>query len=402
MYELIPHQYQFLISDHVHTGLVGGYGCGKTFAGILKCVSKKLQYPGVDVAYYLPTYGLIEDVARGTFEAIMERQKLDYSFNVKHTTYTTPYGKIILRSMDSPSRIVGYEVGYSLIDEADLLPKKKMREAFNRIIGRNRSVLYDGKPNAVDFVSTPEGYNFLYEFFIKEDNDTKKLIKGITLNNPNLPPSYVETLKKTYTEAQLNAYLYGDFVNLENESVYYSFDRHANGTHREVKKGEQIFIGMDFNIGNMSAVIFVCENGKAYAVDELTGVLDTPTMGQILKERYRGHRATVFPDASGQNRKTVGMSDVKYLRSLGFNVTVRNRNPFVKDRITVSNVAFQNKTAFVNYLRCPEFTEALEKQSYKNGEPDKSSGFDHVNDAGTYAIYELEKFTRHEFDGINV
>jgi hypothetical protein len=96
------------------------------------------------------------------------------------------------------------------------------------------------------------------------------------------------------------------------------------------------------------------------------------------------------------------MSDVKYLRSLGFNVTVRKRNPFVKDRVTVSNVAFQNKTVFVNTLRCPEFTEALEKQSYKNGEPDKGSGFDHVNDAGTYAIYELEKFQRQVFDGLNV
>ena len=220
MYELIPHQYEFLISDHVHTGLVGGHGCGKTFAGILKCVSKKLQYPGVDVAYYLPTYGLIEDVARVRFENIMNNQKLDFSFNVKHTTYTTPYGKIILRSMDSPSRIIGYEVGYSLIDEADLLPKKKMREAFNRIVGRNRSVLHDGKPNSVDFVSTPEGYNFLYEFFEKENYDTKKLIKGITLNNPNLPPSYEETLKKTYTETQLLASLNGDFVNLENKNVY--------------------------------------------------------------------------------------------------------------------------------------------------------------------------------------
>ncbi len=402
MYELISHQAEFLMSNHVHTGLVGGYGCGKTYAGILKCVSKKIQYPGVDVAYYLPTYGLIEDVARGTFEDIMTKQNLDFNYNGQHSRFSTPYGKIILRSMDTPSRIVGYEVGYSLIDEADLLPKKKMREAFNRIIGRNRSVLHDGRPNSVDFVSTPEGFNFLYDFFVKEENDTKRLIRGITLNNPHLPPSYVQNLKKTYTDSQLRAYLFGDFVNLENESVYYSFDRIKNGTQREVKQREQIFIGMDFNIGNMSAVVFVYENGKAYAVDELTGVLDTPTMGQILKEKYRGHRATVFPDASGSNRKTVGMSDVKYLRSLGFTVTVRNRNPFVKDRVTVSNVAFKNKRVFVNSLRCPEFTEALEKQAYKNGEPDKSSGFDHVNDAGTYAIYELEKFTRQEFDGINV
>ena len=41
----------------------------------------------------------------------------------------------------------------------------------------------------------------------------------------------------------------------------------------------------------------------------------------------------------------------------------------------------------VNTDKCPALTESFEKQAYdKNGEPDKSSGLDHIIDAGTYPI----------------
>ena len=44
----------------------------------------------------------------------------------------------------------------------------------------------------------------------------------------------------------------------------------------------------------------------------------------------------------------------------------------------------------VNTHLCPEFTEALEQQPYdKNGEPDKTTGHDHVNDAGGYPLVKL-------------
>jgi hypothetical protein len=41
----------------------------------------------------------------------------------------------------------------------------------------------------------------------------------------------------------------------------------------------------------------------------------------------------------------------------------------------------------VNADQCPTFAESLEKQAYNDkGEPDKTSGFDHTNDAGGYFI----------------
>ena len=63
MINILEHQAEFINSTHRHTGLVGGFRSGKSQAGVFKTIAKKLQLPGVDVAYYLPTYGLIKDIA---------------------------------------------------------------------------------------------------------------------------------------------------------------------------------------------------------------------------------------------------------------------------------------------------------------------------------------------------
>jgi hypothetical protein len=41
----------------------------------------------------------------------------------------------------------------------------------------------------------------------------------------------------------------------------------------------------------------------------------------------------------------------------------------------------------VNPEKCPNLVESLEKQAYnKNGEPDKSTGLDHILDAAGYMV----------------
>ncbi|MEZ6840929.1 hypothetical protein ABVN80_08120 [Acinetobacter baumannii] len=42
------------------------------------------------------------------------------------------------------------------------------------------------------------------------------------------------------------------------------------------------------------------EKGKPRALDELVGVRDTPTMCQLINERFPDHDITVIPDASGR------------------------------------------------------------------------------------------------------
>lgn len=389
---LLKHQTAFLRSQATHTGLVGGFGSGKSKIGTVKTVELKKRYPGIDVAYYLPTYGLIKDIAFPNFEAHLKKLKMPYELNQGDKTFKTPLGNIILRSMDNPTTIVGYEVGYSLIDETDIMATDKMKDALVKIVARNRIRLPDKTANKIDMVSTPEGFGFMYEFFVKTKKRNRKLIRAKSKDNPFLPETYFETLADIYTEEQLLAYLDGQFVNLKAGMVYNKYNRERNRTDREVQDKDMLHIGLDFNITNMNAVVYVVENRKVYAVDELVGLYDTEAVIDEIRERYGKHRrVAVYPDASGKNKSTSsGISDYDLLKKAKFVIRSDDKNPFVRDRINAMNQSFcDNKGEimhFVNDEKCPELASALEQIGYKNGAPDKTGGLDHITEASGYFI----------------
>ena len=393
--ELLEHQAEFIESESVHTGIVGGFRSGKSQAGVIKTCLKKLKYPGIDVAYYLPTYGLIKDIAYPKFESFLTAHNINYVLNKTDHEFVTSFGKIILRSMDNPDSIIGYEVGYSLIDEADILSTKHMDDVFVKVVARLSIPLPDGLPNSLDFVSTPEGFKFLYKFFIKKPNPKKRLIKALTKNNPFISKSYIETLEMSYTPQQLEAYLNGEFVNLTSGTVYHRFSRIKNHSNRTIQPKDVLHIGMDFNVTKMNAVIHVFDENIKTAVDEIVNAYDTMEMCELIKQKYPNHSIVIYPDASGAARKSSGKSDIQQLKDSGFVVRSLSKNPFVKDRVNAVNQAFldakSNIIYYVNTNNCPTYTEALEQQSYKNGEPDKTTGFDHITEAGGYFVYYTSK-----------
>lgn len=392
-FNLYKHQEDFFFSERLHNGLVGGYGSGKTYGAIAKTVAKKLLLgSSVPVAYYLPTYGLIRDVAFPKFKEVFIEKGIPFTLNKSSHDFTTPYGTIHLRSMQNPDNIVGYETGYSLIDETDILPKKKMDSVFNKIIARNRKPLPLGMLNSTDVVGTPEGFKWFYDFFVKNKSADRPLVRGRTSDNFDLSDSYVETLRKTYTAEQLAAYLDGEFINLTSGSVYKYFKRSEHHTDRIVMPNDVLHVGMDFNVTDMSATVSVQTGGIYCTVDEITKVYDTFEMVEVLESRYSGHEIIVYPDASGKNRKTSSRkSDHQIIKDAGFRVRVKESNPFVTDRINSVNAKFMKWERFINTDKCPVLTEALENLAYKDGEPDKESGYDHITDAFGYEVYFNDK-----------
>jgi len=151
---------------------------------------------------------------------------------------------------------------------------------------------------------------------------------------------------------------------------------------------------MDFNVAHGAAVVHVLRGDDPHAVAELTEVFDTPAMVRLLTDRFKakGHSLIIYPDASGKNRKSqdASESDIALLKQAGFTICANPGNPAVKDRVLSMN-AMLNKDGKrryrVNPETCPHLVEALEKQAYdKHGEPDKTSGMDHILDAAGYVI----------------
>lgn len=388
-------QFKYITSNAPYPAMVAGFGAGKTEAAVKRAIIGKITYPEVNRGFYEPTYDLIRMIAFPRFEEALTELGIGYRL------YKTPlnrldiegYGSIFFRSMDTPGRIIGYEHGDADVDELDTLKRDDAADVWRRILSRNRQKKHDGTPNTIGVTTTPEGFRFVYEAWCKSPQAGYELIQAPTYSNPHLPDGYVDSLRAVYPPNLLDAYLDGKFVNLTSGTVFNSYNREKNRSRETIRDKEPLYIGMDFNVTNMSAVIYVMRDKIWHAAAELKGIYDTPSMIETIKEKYPRHNITIYPDASGKSRKTVdaSISDISLLRSAGFIVKAKEANPRVKDRILAANSAFESKKVMVNDDKCPEFARCLEQLAYdKNGEPDKTQNADHLPDAGTYPIeYEM-------------
>ena len=120
---------------------VGGYRSGKTFLGCVRLCILSLQYPGIKLGYFAPTYPQIADIFYGTIEDVAEM--FGMTVEIKSSTkevslfYHGEFHSLIkCRSMEHPSRIVGFDINHALIDEIDTMKKDKADQAWKKIIAR--------------------------------------------------------------------------------------------------------------------------------------------------------------------------------------------------------------------------------------------------------------------------
>ena len=407
-------QSQFLQMQHKFKAFVAGFGSGKTWVGCSALSKHFMEWPGVNAGYFAPTYPQIRDIFYPTMDEVAYdwglKTKINQANHEVHIYSGRQYrGTVICRSMEKPQTIVGFKIGHALVDELDVLTAIKAQQAWRKIIARMRYNI-PGLRNGVDVTTTPEGFKFVYQQFLKQVRDKPALgelyglVQASTFDNElNLPPDYIPSLMESYPEQLIRGYLNGQFVNLASGTIYAAYDRKLNSCFDTVQPGEPLFIGMDFNVGKMAAITHVKRGGLPRAADELIDGFDTPDMIRRIKERYWRHNGKdyektceirVYPDASGGSRKSVNASetDIAILRQAGFSVIAPSANPPVKDRINAMNAVFCNaqgeRRYLVNPFTCPTYADGLEQQVWApNGEPDKKAGIDHANDAGGYFIH---------------
>lgn len=409
--EWTPPQSKFLQTDAPFPLFVGGFGSGKTTTMVGSMFRDLVENPGANVAGYAPTYDLLNLVTIPALLDFLDASGLEYDHNkTRYTIDVAGYGMFILRSLDNPKRIVGYKTFRAHIDELDTLSKAKAEEAWNKVIARNRQKIVDEEgnlvSNGVSAYTTPEGYVFCYERWVKKKEKGYVLFKAPTRSNPHNPPDYEDNLRRTYDDALVEAYLNGEFVNLHSTSVYKCFDRERNATDiHEPFPGERLYVGMDFNIDVGAAAIHVIRDGLVYAIDEIANSHDTENTIDILNDRYPDNPISVYPDVAGTHRSSSNSSpsrtDIAMLERAGFSIEIdySGANPRVKDRVNSVNAMLRNGKGvtryFINIDKCPNMVESLERQVWDdNGAPDKKSGLDHMADALGYFIAAMFPIVR--------
>ena len=399
---LLPHQQKFLLDKETrHLGLVAGFGAGKSYSLTVKMLQLAYDNPGFTGIALEPTYGMLADILMPQLQDLWDEWGVNYEFfrgkaQVNVVTPTGEVSTILLRSFENYTRIRGVNAAWAVVDEIDTVRAGLATTAFRLLQGRIRAGI---KPQ-IAVCSTPEGFGWLYNFFVEAADESKRLIRAKTTDNPFLPEDYIQSLRDQYPPALIEAYLNGEFVNLAQSTIFQDFDRVANATSEEWTHDDDIHIGLDFNIGQSHSVVAVVRQIKGMRVIccvESFVAKDTYETVAFIQRRY-GHaiqrrRVFAYPDASGGNAHTSSTTtDHEILRNGLIQVVTDRRNPDLRETFAQCNLAFNRKMLMVNVDKCPELVSSLEKWSYdergvpiKNGTPDHS----HACDALRYMVWHL-------------
>ena len=412
---LTKSQSDFLALDCTFPLFVAGLGSGKSYLMGLNAVLSAMHSGGALIGVYEPSHELTRLVAFPNVCMWLDKLGIEYDSNKNDHTITTKdpnIGNFLFKSYDNPDLLIGYETYQAHVDEIDTLDTEKAQVVWDKIISRNRQNLSDVDAkykkwsdvnqryeciNRTCAYSSPEGFRFTYRMWGPQKNPSYKYVKGRTADNPAVTEAYIAERTATMSQAQIDAYLNGEWRNLTSGTVYNGYDREMHRSYEKILAHEPLYIGMDFNVYNMAATVYVRRDGgrEWHAVEEISGGKDTPSVIECINNRYanKGHKIFVYPDSSGDSKHTSNgsISDLALLREAGYSVRAKKKNPHVKDRVAATNGAFTSGKLFVNDFTCPTVADCFEQQAYdKLGRPDKDNGKDHQNDASTYPIaYEM-------------
>ena len=372
--------------------VVAGRRFGKTYLSVRE-MAKFGRFPKRKVVYIAPSYRQ----GKTTIWADLKERlgNLGWIKRVNETELTVTLlngSQIMLRSADNYDSMRGLGLDFVVFDEfADIA-----KETWTEVI---RPALSDREGHAM-FIGTPKGFGNWAKDLWDQGNDPSfkdwSSYQYTTLDGGNVSEDEVNAAKHDLDERTFRQEYMATFESYAG-AIYYSFDRSQlfalNKLEPSIADNEIIHIGCDFNINPMSAVIAVKRNETLFVIDaiEIYGS-NTQEMCDEIKTKYgEKRRYFAYPDASGGRRTTVGDSDHNILRQNGFQVRTPNRNPPVKDRIASVNSALKSSNGQIK-LRINNTTkrliECIEKQTYKGDtrQPDKDTGYDHLNDALGYMV----------------
>jgi hypothetical protein len=180
--------------------------------------------------------------------------------------------------------------------------------------------------------------------------------------------------------------------------VYFPFDRRIHtGSMYKFVPNKPIFVGMDFNVTPMTAVILQPQyNGELWAVDEIFLYNSSTTeMADEIERRYWRYmnQISIFPDPAANYRNSSrGETDIDILRQKGFKkIYFRKKHPAVQDRINAVNKMLKSADSTVRLFindNCKHLIDSFEQTLYKENskEVDKTQNKEHITDAIGYCI----------------
>lgn len=420
--KLLKHQLEYVTSTHRHPALVGGYGSGKTFSNIMRCLHLLKKRKGkANIIYGAPTLGIIKKTFLRDFRATLNKLHIPFKENKSEHYIEILRGKfkgvVNYLSLDNPDYLIAYNATDVILDEFDVLRYKDQEEVWKNAIARARAC----EDASVSITTTPEGYKYTYELSKKGIIAQRTVATNL---NKHLPAAYIESLLANYDEAHTQMYFCGEYINLNGLRAMYNYREELLLDPINIDSiPTQLSVGMDFNVNPFCLTVSYMapakyENGIETAppykitFDEFyirnAGGCDgygsfTDKAMMLLLQKYPNlwyqqnidqnvpklYNITICPDMTGIARKTQSnITDINILRKYGVAIQ-GTANPPVSSRIKVANIAMQKglwkvTSNCVNLIRDMEMCVTDEHGELIKEDSDRT----HILDAVTYDVFQ--------------
>jgi hypothetical protein len=375
-------------SDKRFRVVVAGRRFGKTHLSIRE-LCFHARKPNQEVWYVAPTYRQAKQIVWRKLKYKLQDLNWAKKINESELTILLKNGSVIsLKGADNADSLRGVGLDFMVMDEfADV-----DEEAWTEVL---RPTLADKQGKAL-FIGTPKGIgNWAHDLYTMplEQPNVWASFQYTTIDGGQVKAEEIESAKRDLDERTFRQEFLATFETYSGR-IYYAFDRKDNCQPPESVDISMVYIGMDFNIDPMSAVVAVRQGDNLYVIDEIRMFSSNTTeIVEEIKTRYGKSKVFIYPDPAARQRKTsaAGATDLTILSNAGFIVKAPNAHTPVRDRINAVNSKLKDAKGIRHLFihpKCKYTIEGLERHTYKEGtsQPDKDNGYDHMMDALGYMV----------------
>ena len=260
---------------HLWRALIGGTASGKTEAGAAEGILWAMTYRGSVGAMYEPTYGMVSRNLIPKLNKLLGHPFYENRVYVK--SYNKSEGLIEwtsgsqtwLNSLQEPERGEGQNLDWVWIDEARLVPKLGLAL---QVTARRLRGSGSGSPLGGWITTTPDSpgsvlFNFLEDPRLR--NPSSKVYRISILDNPYLPPSYIDEMKRAHTGGFAERFLYGRFAAVAEGAFGFDSTKHVLSVAEKADMRWWVY-GVDFGWTNPACILAIGfdGDGRAFVFDE--------------------------------------------------------------------------------------------------------------------------------------
>jgi hypothetical protein len=401
----------------------GGRGSGKTsclVAKVLKLSAINAPLPGI---WIVPNWDHVKKTILPAFEDIDPASGIpwflrpdQYHYHQTDHILTWPGGgPIWFFTAENFKGIAGPNVAYLAVDEPGSTPYEAWRNGIARV--RHPGAKLRQKVAS----GTPEGLNWLNDVFKSPDRpELYHTYRMRTQENSELlkyHPDFVTQISENATEAEIQSYLDGQFVNLSGALAYPQFDQDTHWIHDvPIEPRLPLRLTFDFNVDPMTLGICQIASGRygpeLRVIDWVSeyGGATVESCCLKLMDRYPTPwpvGAVVYGDATGKARHVKSLKSnyniiADTLKGWSLTMKVPRDNPAVTDRINAVNRLLKDAAGRTRLWvlkteparRCPtiEVVRSFQRTSKKAGTDDLEKKpretHTHQTDALGYLVHQ--------------